>query len=292
MPSIEEILGVVIVAFFLSLILTWLIYNYNFNPLDINITLPDVQVVNISSVVMSVIRPTWIITPHQGEPEETGPKENTFEYLLRGSVGYINFTVYKGVNDYFAGLPREYQYYGIPPSDRDLELIFIDDEKQRKYIKQLVEIIKSKTNNSDDQVRIAVSLVQLIPYDWEGYYNGSIKNRYPYQVLYEDKGVCEEKSRLLAAILKELGYGVALFKFEPENHMAVGIKCPIQYSYYNSGYCFIETTRPTLITDSQESYIGVGQLRSVPEIIEISDGKSFDSVAEEYAYTHYAYAHT
>jgi len=192
MPSIEEILGVVIVSFFLSLILTWLIYNYNFNPLDINITLPDFQVVNISSVVMSVIRPTWIITPHQGELEETGPKENTFEYLLRGSVGYINFTVYKGVNDYFAGLPREYQYYGIPPSDRDLELIFINDEKQRKYIKQLAEIIKSKTNNSDDQVRIAVSLVQLIPYDWEGYSNGSIKIDTPTKFSMKIKGFVEK----------------------------------------------------------------------------------------------------
>jgi len=37
-------------------------------------------------------------------------------------------------------------------------------------------------------------------------------------VLYEDKGVCGEKSLLLAYLLRELGYGVVLFEFKPENH--------------------------------------------------------------------------
>jgi len=96
------------------------------------------------------------------------------------------------------------------------------------------------------------------------------------------KGVCSEKSRLLALILKELGYGVVLFHFEPEKHMAVGIKCPIIYSYRGTGYCFIETSRTTIITNHEEEYIGVGNLYSMPEIIKISDGKSFDSVFEEY----------
>lgn len=64
--------------------------------------------------------------------------------------------------------------------------------------------------------------------------------------------------------------------------MAVGIKCPSQYSYRNSGYCFIEATVPSIITYAEGDYVGVGKLSSTPDIISISDGKSFDSASEEY----------
>lgn len=73
-----------------------------------------------------------------------------------------------------------------------------------------------------------------------------------------------------------------MFEFEVEDHMAVGIKCPMRYSYRNSGYCFIETTSPTIVTYSEGEYVGAGKLRSMPEIIFVSDGKSFESVWEEY----------
>ena len=73
-----------------------------------------------------------------------------------------------------------------------------------------------------------------------------------------------------------------LFNYSTENHEAIGIKCPMEYSYLDSGYCFVETTNPTIVTDSEEEYIGVGKLTSSPEIYAVSDGKSFDSVAEEY----------
>lgn len=202
---------------------------------------------------------------------ETNPIYQRFEYVLRGKKNYITFIVYGGVNDYFERLSRPYNDLG-----------FLSNRIQEKYIKDFVELIKSKAPLSDDQARIAISIVQKIPYDWYAFRNDKIKNRYPYQVLYEKKGVCSEKSRLLALILKELGYGVVLFHFEPEKHMAVGIKCPIIYSYRGTGYCFIETSRTTIITNHEEEYIGVGNLYSMPEIIKISDGKSFDSVFEEY----------
>jgi len=67
--------------------------------------------------------------------------------------------------------------------------------------------------------------------------------------------------------------------------MAVGIKCPklyANYVYNGTGYCFIETTMPSIITDSEGEYVGVGKLRSEPKIIFVSDGYSFDSVSREY----------
>ena len=90
------------------------------------------------------------------------------------------------------------------------------------------------------------------------------------------------KILLLAYLLRELGYGVVLFEFPSQNHMAVGIKSPEPYDYQNSGYAFVETARPSILTDSQENYVGVGKLTSVPNIYAISDGISFDTISEEY----------
>jgi hypothetical protein len=213
---------------------------------------------------------------------ETNPKEQTFTYIIRGNSNNIKFIVYGGLNDYLAGLSRHYYCNPDCPSDRELELRFLDQNEQNKYLKNLVDIIKSKTSNLDEQARIAISLVQKIPYDWEGFITNDLNNRYPYEVLYDKKGVCAEKARLLVYILRELGFGVVLFNYKTERHMAVGIKCPLQYSYKNSSFCFIETAAPSIITYSEGDYVGVGKLSSTPDIIIISDGKSFNSVSEEY----------
>lgn len=213
---------------------------------------------------------------------EVGPSQRTFTYVFDWKVHRINFTVYEGLKKYLSKIPRHYYCDPDCPSDRELELRYLDEPIQKKYLIKLVDEIRFKTNNSDDQVRIAINLIQHIPYDREGFETNNLNNRYPYEVLYDMKGVCAEKSRLLAFILRELGYGVVLFSFEPENHMAVGIKCPLEYSYKNTSYCFIETTTPTIPTYADGDYVGAGKLTSDPEVIFISDGKSFDSISEEY----------
>jgi len=210
------------------------------------------------------------------------PKEQNLNYILKGTSSSVKFTVYGGLNDYLAALPRYYYCEPSCPSDRELELRFLDQNKQKGYLTDLVNKIKSLTNNKDDQARIAISLVQKIPYDWEGFKTNNLKDRYPYEVIYDKMGVCAEKAHLLAFILRELGFGVVLFKYESESHMAVGLKCPSQYSYKNNGYCFVEAAAPSIITDEESDYVGVGKLYSTPETIAISDGVSFESVSEEY----------
>jgi hypothetical protein len=127
-------------------------------------------------------------------------------------------------------------------------------------------------------------MIQQIPYDAvkAKNLNENTQMRYPYQVIYDNKGICSEKSMLLAALLSKLGYGVALFHFVPENHMSVGIKSPMQYSYVQSGYAFIETTNPSIPTDAIGTYSDIGQLTSVPIIYMVSDGKSMNGISQEY----------
>jgi hypothetical protein len=214
----------------------------------------------------------------------------SFPYTLRGKAGSIKTILYSGVNNEILSQTSpvwciRYNHDSSPCTSEETRqylLKYLDDPDQKKYLNGLLNSITSTTPIKDDQVRIAISLVQNIPYDYAKSDTVGTDVRYPYQVLYENTGICEEKSLLLAYLLRELGYGVVLFEFKTENHMAVGIKSPSQYSYINSGYAFIESTTPTIITDSQGNYIGAGKLTSKPQIIQINDGLSFLSISEEY----------
>jgi hypothetical protein len=212
----------------------------------------------------------------------TGKKNVNLKYVLRGKEKQISFDVYRGLNDYLAGLDRSISYYYTPPTDRDFAMKKIDNAIQGKELIKLVELIKKETSNEDDQARIAISIVQQLDYDWSSFNSNNLQDRYPYEVLYDEKGVCGEKTKLTAFLLKELGYGVVLFNYDLESHEAIGIKCPSEYDFKNTGYCFVETTTPSIITDSSGNYVGVGELSSNPQKIVVSSGKSFDSVSEEY----------
>lgn len=215
----------------------------------------------------------------------------TFNYVLRGSSGSISLSLDSQTESYLAGLPRTYTCDPTCPTQDQIEINDINEPTEQPTIQQLVQSIQSKTSSTDDQARIAISLVQNIPYDWSGFVSGNLNGRYPFQVLYENTGVCEEKSHLLADILQDLGYGVVLFKFDPSstsqvNHEAIGIECQQQYSYENSGYCFVEATTPTIITyDNGQYSVSPTQTEPLPpssDTVQISNGKSFDA-SQEYA---------
>jgi len=162
----------------------------------------------------------------------------------------------------------------------DFELKKVNDEIQEQAILPLIVAIENLYPDSkEDQARVAISIVQNIPYD-DRNINLSINlgnTKYPYQVLYDNNGSCEEKSELLVLILKELNYSTAIFYYPYENHEAVGIGCPIKNSLNNSGYCFVETTAPSIITDDKGYYVDGSTLKSNPIIIPISDGISLPS---------------
>lgn len=72
--------------------------------------------------------------------------------------------------------------------------------------------------------------------------------KYPAETLVEG-GDCEDKSILLAALLRALGYKVALLVFDGDpGHMAVGVDCPgcrgAYYLHDGVKYFYLETTQP------------------------------------------------
>lgn len=205
---------------------------------------------------------------------ETGPKTIDYPYVLRGGPGSIRFDAYRGVNDYLST-----QYPASFDDEHDYWLQFVDDGIQDRYLKQLAENIRASETVPEDRARAAISMVQKIPYVD---YPFDTPAKYPYHVLYHQNGDCDEKSLLLAYLLRELGYGVAVFHFREEQHMAVGIRAPARYCYGETGYAFIETTRPTIPTYAEGEYGGAGRLTSDPKVIVIADGDSFEGIWREH----------
>jgi len=201
------------------------------------------------------------------EKYQTNPK--TVKLSLIG-----DFIVYRGVNDYLAGLDRSISYYYTPPTSKDFILRDLDNKVQKDYLNLLVDKIKAKSDDPDQQARTAISMVQAIPYDWDAFNSGNVDGRYPYEVLYDIKGVCMEKADLLAFLLRELGYGVAIFEYNAENHRAVGIQC--EKGNYNTQYCFIEATNSYPIGQIPEGYVGGADIRNAnPEVVVISGGRTY-----------------
>jgi len=219
---------------------------------------------------------------------QSNPKNISLEYILRGERGEINFVVYEGMYNYMLNIPSSFYYFNGNESFRqNFKLKKINEEEQRELLMPLVVGIQNAAKDKTNQVRIAVSLVQRIPYKESektivvGFERINY-SRSVYELLYEMQGACEGRSELLAFLLRELGYGVGLFYYPIEDHEAVGIKCPMEFSLNDSEYCFIETTGPSILSNSEEYYLGLGKLSSEPEVIFISEGDSLGNDLYEY----------
>jgi len=166
---------------------------------------------------------------------------------------------------------------GCALSERDS--VMITREDQKTSLQPLVNWIKKQNKKPDSQARIAASLVQKISYDYDKYNNGGESNgrghgvRYPYEVLYDSKGICGEKSFLISFLLKELGFGTAAIYLNENgiNHQVAGVKCPAQYDFKDSGYCFIEATSRRMIT-----YSGSYEDQENPTVVPLADGRTFN----------------
>lgn len=209
--------------------------------------------------------------------------DRSYPYYLNGGAGQVSMALYPAMYNYSVCQARGYS----GPSDIKTKR-YTEDQIQKRYMSSLIESIRNSSGDPDEQARIAISLVQKIPYD-DGKAEENVKanytlyTKYPYEVLAHNHGLCEEKAILLALLLKELGFGVAVFNFDTEHHSAVGIKAPSEYAYKDTGYAFIETTRPSIITDAYGDYANNTSLTSTPDVYVVSDGLMLGDLSREWA---------
>jgi hypothetical protein len=229
--------------------------------------------ITLTPLKTSKITPS--ITPSPTTDYRKSPKTTPYPYVIDGSRKSISFTTYGGLSDYFSEKSHTYRY-----NPNEVIMALLENDYQNENLQPLVETIRKSSTNPDNQAKIAISLVQHIPYNWNKYYGTSMDWYYPYETLYNDRGVCADKSLLLAYLLNELGYDTVLFEFS--GHMAVGVKGSPNYGFYNTGYAFIETTRPTITTYIPDTYLSGFKVSSNPNIIHLNGGKKVLDVSNEY----------
>lgn len=186
-------------------------------------------------------------------PELSGETTKTFDWTYKNRKYGLDLVLYQSAYEYYRSLPKEYFYSGELPQNWEEEYYarFLESKGSDKTISQLAQKIRGlgeKNKLSENQiVDLVLAFVQSINYDDAKAKNilaknGSERMLYPYELLWQQSGVCSDKSILAYAILREMGYGAALFIYEDNNHMSVAVQCPKNYSTYGSGYCYAETT--------------------------------------------------
>ncbi len=170
--------------------------------------------------------------------------DQTYTWYSNGHEATVRLRIPKDMYEYYKGQPHqpqsvsEYKRYALT-------------EKDRAYLHDLIGMLKDAGENKHlaarNDYRNAVSFVQSIQYEKD--LDPVTKQeteywKYPLETLADGSGDCEDTAILTAAILKEMGYDVALVLL-PE-HAAVAVACDNCNGYYypldGKRYYFLETT--------------------------------------------------
>jgi hypothetical protein len=154
-------------------------------------------------------------------------------------------------------------------------LAFINDWHQDRFYADLHSSftnLRQELGLSDDEyLELMAVFVQSLEYDTAGALDLEGGNRFPVETFVDGKGVCGDKSLLLAGLLSREGYDVALLLFEPEQHMAVGIRSG-RDGYRNTSYAYIETTRLSYVGVVPDNLAGGIVLTTMPQVIPVGNG--------------------
>lgn len=185
-------------------------------------------------------------------PAPEGEKVATFNWKYKGKNYSLDEKLYDSFYKFYNSLPAGTVFNGESAvgwleKNNDIFLNKVNGDNSLSELAQALKDIGDKNNFDENQLaELVATFIQNIPYDTEKFNNiksgTKEKMYYPYEVLFNNKGVCSDKSYLAYSLLRNLGYGVSIFLFPEDQHMAIGVKCPVEYSNYDSGYCFLETT--------------------------------------------------
>lgn len=161
--------------------------------------------------------------------------KKSYEYEIKGEIHSLELELSKDKYDSYSAYPKPPFAPGLASQIYKLHVNKGNDDG---LVKQIIEKIRDnpEVKNERDELEAIVSFVQTMPFDKD--FRRGIK--YPYETVYENKGVCSDFSVLLIRSLKELDYDVAAFYFPDANHVGVGIRHPEGYGRFGTDYTFIE----------------------------------------------------
>jgi hypothetical protein len=178
-----------------------------------------------------------------------------------------------------------YSNNSVPVETADIYRAMVNDPDQEQAFSDLhteLDKVRHLQKLSDDEYLELTSVyVQSLRYE-------SLNQNFakmPVETIVDGAGDCDDKSLLLAGLLAREGYSVALLSFEPEAHMAVGVRSN-DYLYKDTGYSFIETTDYSFVGVPTDKLVSNLTLYSDPAIIIISNGTKIYTSGNETQYIH------
>jgi hypothetical protein len=91
--------------------------------------------------------------------------------------------------------------------------------------------------------------------------------------------VCTERSVLLAALLLHEGYDTAVWVFDTQAHVAVGVRGAGR-GFHDSGYAFIETTRESYVGEVSDPVSGGSEVVREPQLIRVGGTRVYTADLE------------
>ncbi len=131
------------------------------------------------------------------------------------------------------------------------------------FSEQLRRIRWSRHLDDDEYLELMTRAVQSLPHRTE-----QQRVRLPIEVAASGFGVCSEKALLLASLMVHEGYQTAMWVFDSQNHVALGVGS-YAAQFRDSGYAFIETTRNAYVGEYDPEFLASGPVERPPQFISL-----------------------
>jgi hypothetical protein len=230
----------------------------------------------------SVIQPRIVPSAAQ-----SGSLAVTREFAFENSTVKLSVPVDRAVLAGAASAQKSAVFIGgEQPGDwvGDYYRAFIGEKQQEAFYTAMLQALhQARQQQGLDESRyvdLVASMVQTLEYKTDP---GSLAPKFPIETFGNGYGDCDDKTLLAAALLSREGYDVAVLLFEPEKHVALGIRAP-GLDYKKTGYAYVEVTGPSLVGVPVERLSGGARLTSQPVVIKVGDGTGAFGAGEQIAY--------
>jgi len=114
-----------------------------------------------------------------------------------------------------------------------------DDATIERVASYLDEVAAAKGLDDYQKIDFTLAFVQSFTYVGDNVTAALDEYpRYPVETLFDREGDCEDTSILLAAILNEMGYDVALLLFEEFDHIGLGVNIPPGHDVFGNSWIY------------------------------------------------------
>lgn len=175
-------------------------------------------------------------------PDTPGSLQRRFEWSSNGYSWWVELEFSRALAEYYD------DRFGRSPSFD----LYVSDPFSDEYIEFLANQFNDFQAEHDlsewEKVDLAMAFVQQLRYTPDDVSTGYDQyTYYPAETLIERGGDCEDSTILMAALLRELGYGCVLLGLFEAEHMALGVLgdssiSGAYYEYQGDRYYYVETT--------------------------------------------------